>query len=513
MRIIKPDKTLVLRDFVEIRDGIIEYFKEQDFTYVDQNGVKKQWVFTPNSPNFHIISIFTLQLLKRDSYYIESLQGYSPIKAESTALNNLVALKGMTRIMGFKSTGKVTFRVEDGFIGSVLIPKGTVLKTTNDIKFISLQGTLISANTVKILDDDGKETGEEEDIGVDVLFECTEKGLVGNVGIGSITEWDSNPIDNIKDGFSNQAPFNGGKNIETDFQLRKRFYELKPLQPLSYLKNAIQNMGYIDSSGIKQLLVDRVHLHQNTTTETDSLGVPAFTILISILPLNEDLITSDLDSELMIRFKKALGEVLYNNSAIGMSTVIKKENTEDTDKKIETINFSYSPTVGVDEEANDSIKYGFVFFEQVVLFFNIDIYVTSPISQYVTGEVQNERQVLTGLLGNNIINEIRRNITVVLNANLDLDSYTSRLFEDNGIYSSVSNFVKNIDVLLNSALFKRNESLSYLNAGDKFGSEVKLKINQNIKIDTDDKIRDVDVLKTQYFKWKFHAVKNLKGSS
>ena len=509
MYLLESDKTLVLESKELIRDQLIEQFERKGLTSVVKNGVRKSMDFTPNSQNFRYLEIIADRIHQNDIAYMNSWKAFNLIASDGIALNNLVAMKGMVRLMGSKSSGEVNFKLEDPS-RSVLMPKGTIVRTNNGIRFESFQDTLIMSNTVKETDDDGKEV--EIDLGVNVLFQCVRVGIIGNVGDSQITQWDTTPIPNIRDDFSNPSSFEGGRDVESDFDLKTRFFDLKPLKPLSFLKNLIENMSYLDSGNNKVGLVDRVHIRQNTTNTINSVGIPGYTILVNILPKDKGIINNPTGALLAkyITFITALGEIYYNNLPIGFNTIVTKENNPDSVNPIITKNFFYNiEESGVTTNPLDGIEYGFVFFEEVVLYFYIDLYVEAPITQYL---VENEtdslgRQKLKDL-GKNIFDEIRVNISSVLALNFNNVVFTSRLFEENSIYSNISNYVKNIDVLINGSLYAEN--LTFQSAGGNFASEIKFNLNQSVKLDYDSSpIRNINVLKEKYFKWNFKEVKKI----
>lgn len=106
---------------------------------------------------------------------------------------------GLTRKTGVKAVGRV----------KIVSGQGTVLKTDlfateNDIYFQSLESKDVTAGDY-------------------VLVECTESGLVGNVGTGTITV-----IPKTITGISqiiNDEPTSGGYDIETDDSLLGRYFD------------------------------------------------------------------------------------------------------------------------------------------------------------------------------------------------------------------------------------------------------------------------------------------------
>lgn len=106
---------------------------------------------------------------------------------------------GLTRKTGVKAVGRI----------KIVSGKGTVLKTDlfateNDIYFQSLEAKDVSAGDY-------------------VLVECTEGGLVGNVGTGTITVVPKT-ITGISQ-ITNDEPTTGGYDTETDESLLERYFD------------------------------------------------------------------------------------------------------------------------------------------------------------------------------------------------------------------------------------------------------------------------------------------------
>lgn len=106
---------------------------------------------------------------------------------------------GLTRKTGVKAVGRV----------KIVSGQGTVLKTDlfateNDIYFQSLEAKDVTAGDY-------------------VLVECTEGGLVGNVGTGTITVVPKT-ITGISQ-ITNDEPITGGYDTETDESLLERYFD------------------------------------------------------------------------------------------------------------------------------------------------------------------------------------------------------------------------------------------------------------------------------------------------
>lgn len=106
---------------------------------------------------------------------------------------------GLTRKTGVKAVGRI----------KIVSGQGTVLKTDlfateNDIYFQSLEAKDVTAGDY-------------------VLVECTEGGLVGNVGVGTITVVPKT-ITGISQ-ITNDEPTTGGYDTETDESLLERYFD------------------------------------------------------------------------------------------------------------------------------------------------------------------------------------------------------------------------------------------------------------------------------------------------
>lgn len=106
---------------------------------------------------------------------------------------------GLTRKTGVKAVGRI----------KIVSGQGTVLKTDlfateNDIYFQSLEAKDVTAGDY-------------------VLVECTESGLVGNVGVGTITVVPKT-ITGISQ-ITNDEPTTGGYDTETDESLLERYFD------------------------------------------------------------------------------------------------------------------------------------------------------------------------------------------------------------------------------------------------------------------------------------------------
>lgn len=116
---------------------------------------------------------------------------------------------GLTRKTGVKAVGRV----------KIVSGQGTVLKTDlfateNDIYFQSLEAKDVTAGDY-------------------VLVECTEGGLVGNVGTGTITVVPKT-ITGISQ-ITNDEPTTGGYDTETDESLLERYFD--------YLRNPVNGVN------------------------------------------------------------------------------------------------------------------------------------------------------------------------------------------------------------------------------------------------------------------------------
>jgi len=121
--------------------------------------------------------------------------------AEGVSLSRIAAFKGLARNPERQSV--VTLQIK-GVIG-VYVPDGFIASTKQGIKFITTEGGIIT---------DGK---------VELNAVCLPYGVIGNVCENSITEINT-PLAGVEE-VNNPVEGYGGREVESDYELRKRYKE------------------------------------------------------------------------------------------------------------------------------------------------------------------------------------------------------------------------------------------------------------------------------------------------
>lgn len=173
-----------------VRDTQTKIFLESDGALND---------FSPASPLSAIVegqAFAQSELL----YYINSLP-------EAYTLQWLRQL-GIQRSVGAKSVAEVTFVKVRGFTRTVIIPRGTLVLTAGELRFIL-------KNEVRI--------GDTATSGVGIV-ESEKWGSVYNVGVGVIEKININILG--LDGVTNFTPASGGKDLETVENLKAKAFSL-----------------------------------------------------------------------------------------------------------------------------------------------------------------------------------------------------------------------------------------------------------------------------------------------
>lgn len=122
--------------------------------------------------------------------------------ATGVSLDRVAASMGLTRDMDISATATVTFVGDVGY----LIEEGFEVCTDDNIVFTTTADATIGAGGT-----------------VDIICECEESGVVGNVGAGDITTI-VEPIAEVVSVVNNNAA-TGGKDKETDAEFRERIGE------------------------------------------------------------------------------------------------------------------------------------------------------------------------------------------------------------------------------------------------------------------------------------------------
>lgn len=162
--------------------------------------IPNEWNKSEGYPVYDITRGFSFALDELDAR-IETVKKQQSVRNLSGSdLEKVIEERtGLTRKTGVKAVGRV----------KIVSGQGTVLKTDlfateNDIYFQSLESKDVTAGDY-------------------VLVECTEGGLVGNVGTGTITVVPKT-ITGISQ-ITNDEPTTGGYDTETDESLLERYFD------------------------------------------------------------------------------------------------------------------------------------------------------------------------------------------------------------------------------------------------------------------------------------------------
>ena len=164
------------------------------------NNIPNEWNKQEGYPVHDITRGFAFALDELDAKIEDVKQKQSVRNLSGQDLEKVIEERtGLTRKTGVKAVGRV----------KIVSGQGTVLKTDlfateNDIYFQSLEVKDVTAGDY-------------------VLVECTEGGLVGNVGTGTITVIPKT-ITGISQ-ITNDEPTSGGYDTETDASLLERYFD------------------------------------------------------------------------------------------------------------------------------------------------------------------------------------------------------------------------------------------------------------------------------------------------
>ncbi|MBI1929544.1 baseplate J/gp47 family protein [Candidatus Poribacteria bacterium] len=169
-------------------------------------------------------------------------------QASGVALDNVVALLGVTRNPPTKAKGDVTFSRKTATNEYITIPMNTRVADASGRTFVT---------------PDTEFTIKANDKSVTVPIEATEPGPEGNVNAGAIVLMPTPPsgVDSV----INEAPVDGGQEAESDDQLRER------------AKHALERSGNATLNAIKFAVLDvdgveGVEVVDHSTDETIPLG-------------------------------------------------------------------------------------------------------------------------------------------------------------------------------------------------------------------------------------------------
>lgn len=164
------------------------------------DNIPNEWNKQEGYPVYDITRGFAFALDELDAKIEDVKRQQSVRNLSGSDLEKVIEERtGLTRKIGVKAVGRV----------KIVSGQGTVLKTDlfateNDIYFQSLEAKDVTAGDY-------------------VLVECTEGGLVGNVGTGTITVVPKT-ITGISQ-VTNDEPTTGGYDTETDASLLERYFD------------------------------------------------------------------------------------------------------------------------------------------------------------------------------------------------------------------------------------------------------------------------------------------------
>lgn len=162
--------------------------------------IPNEWNKQEGYPVYDITRGFSFALDELDAKIEDVKNKQSVRNLSGSDLEKVIEERtGLTRKIGVKAVGRI----------KIVSGQGTVLKTDlfateNDIYFQSLEAKDVTAGDY-------------------VLVECTEGGLVGNVGTGTITVVPKT-ITGISQ-ITNDEPTKGGYDTETDESLLERYFD------------------------------------------------------------------------------------------------------------------------------------------------------------------------------------------------------------------------------------------------------------------------------------------------
>ena len=153
------------------------------------------------------------ELFSLYSYNDWVLRQSFPQTADGEYLDHHAEVRGLTRRAGEKARGFVTFYVSDGTSSDRTVEKGTVCYTQYGTRFTVTEDTVIPA-------------GEAS---ADAPCICESDGEAGNVAADTVTYMAVCPVGVIA--CTNQLPFTGGKDRESDELLRERVIKSYKMLP------------------------------------------------------------------------------------------------------------------------------------------------------------------------------------------------------------------------------------------------------------------------------------------
>ena len=182
-----------------------------------------------------------------------------PRTASGVQLDRIAPYAGITRSLATYAYGQIQITGTEGYI----VPTGFLLSTESDIFFETIEPITLTGGTG---------TGQIRSI---------ELGRVGNVATGTVTEIINPDADVIS--VTNPEPVTGGREKETDFELRERFS--RSIDGLGSGTAAAIRKNVTEVTGVRAATVI-----ENFTDTTDEYGTPSRSFQTYVLGGSDDAI-------------------------------------------------------------------------------------------------------------------------------------------------------------------------------------------------------------------------------
>jgi len=279
-----------------------------------------------DTQDYQMIAEFSDCLDDVYSLIIDSYNNRNPNFATGTALDMIIALNGLRRIVATKSTVVLTLGGTEG----AYIPAGSIVQDIAGYQWETTADATIPASGT-----------------VDVNATCTVAGAI-NAAVGSITQI----MDPTAGWVSviNNAVAVAGQNTESDSQLHDR------------REKSVANAGVSIAESIYGSVraltgVSKVRLYQNNTGSTDSNGIPGHSICLCVLD------GEDADIAKAIFNKKSPGCGTYGNTAVTVVDVFGNNNIvnfERADKVDVSVSITLKTFAGYNDGTAPIIKQNIV---------------------------------------------------------------------------------------------------------------------------------------------------------
>ena len=224
------------------------------------------------------------------SLIIDSYNSRDPNLATGTALDMIIALNGIRRIVATRSTVTLTLT---GSVGAE-IPAGSIVQ--------DVAGYQWETNADAVIGDEGT---------ADVGATCTGAGAV-NAPVNSITQIMSPTAGWIS--VTNGVAAKAGQNTETDAELHDRRAKSVANTGVSVIEAIYGNVRALEG-------VTKERLYENTSGTTDANGVPGHSICVCVLGGDNNEIADT------IFRKKTPGCGTYGNTTVSVQDVFGNSNS------------------------------------------------------------------------------------------------------------------------------------------------------------------------------------------